>query len=50
MTKIVFTYLHSLIFRDCLEMWLDCHPRTRWWVSGQGTQQEALTMNVSAWR
>jgi len=49
-TKTVFPYLHSFMFRDYLKRWLDCHPRTRWWRSGKDTEQEALTMSVSAWR
>ena len=50
MTKTVFPYLHGSMFRDYLQFWLDCHPRTRWWRSGEGLEQEALTMSVSAWR
>lgn len=47
--KTVFLEFHGIVWRECLQHWLDAHPRTVRWKSGDG-DNGTVTMCKSAWR
>ena len=50
-SKTVFLEFHSSTFRECLKSWIDAHPYTYWWHSGnEGDETEAYTMSISGWK
>ena len=50
-SKLVFLQFHGLVYRELLQRWLDCHPRTFWWRSGNiGDETETITMSECGWR
>ena len=49
--KTVFLGFHGIVFRECLNNWVQLHPKTFWWRSGNyGDDTESFTMSVSGWK
>lgn len=47
--KTVFLEFHGAVWRECLQHWLDAHPRTVRWRSGDWVNG-TVTMSESSWR